>query len=435
MGNTWQRVGKRFNQQEIKIIMVGLDAAGKTTTLYKMKLGEVVTTIPTIGFNVETVNYKNINFTTWDVGGRGRVRPLWRHYYQNIDVLIFVVDSNDRDRIEECKDELWRFLTEDELKESILLVLANKQDLPNAMSTQEVTEKLDLTSIKERNWYIQGSCATKGDGLYEGLDWLKSTLTQQRLKKTMVKPVEETIPSLKNSVKNSWWTSIASYFARAASPKMGNTWQRVVKRFNQQEIKIIMVGLDAAGKTTTLYKLKLGEVVTTIPTLGFNVETVNYKNVNFITWDIGGRDQPRPLWRHYFQKADVLIFVVDSNDRDRIEEVKDELWRLLGEDELNEIILLVLANKQDLPNAMSTEEVTEKLDLTSIKERDWYIQGSCAIKGDGLYEALDWLKSTLTQQRLKKTIVKPVKETMLSSKNYVKNSWWTSLTSYFVRAE
>ncbi len=79
----------------------------------------------------------------------------------------------------------------------------------------------------------------------------------------------------------------------------------------------------------------------------------------------------RPLWRHYFQKADVLIFVVDSNDRDRIEEVKDELWRLLGEDELNEIILLVLANKQDLPNAMSTEEVTEKLDLTSIKERDW----------------------------------------------------------------
>ncbi len=79
----------------------------------------------------------------------------------------------------------------------------------------------------------------------------------------------------------------------------------------------------------------------------------------------------RPLWRHYFQKADVLIFVVDSNDRDRIEEVKDELWRLLGDDELNEIILLVLANKQDLPNAMSTEEVTEKLDLTSIKERDW----------------------------------------------------------------
>ncbi len=164
-------------------------------------------------------------------------RPLWRHYYQNIDVLIFVVDSNDRDRIEECKDELWRFLTEDELKESILLVLANKQDLPNAMSTQEVTEKLDLTSIKERNWCkypiiitcdclilsslcvnadIQGSCATKGDGLYEGLDWLKSTLTQQRLKKTMVKPVEETIPSSKNYVKNSWWTSIASYFVRAA---------------------------------------------------------------------------------------------------------------------------------------------------------------------------------------------------------------------------
>lgn len=85
---------------------VGLDAAGKTTILYKLKLGEIVTTIPTIGFNVETVEYKNICFTVWDVGGQDRIRPLWRHYFQNTQGLIFVVDSNDRERIAEAEKEL-----------------------------------------------------------------------------------------------------------------------------------------------------------------------------------------------------------------------------------------------------------------------------------------------------------------------------------------
>ena len=111
---------------------VGLDAAGKTTILYKLKLGEIVTTIPTIGFNVETVEYKNISFTVWDVGGQDKIRPLWRHYFQNTQGLIFVVDSNDRDRVSEARDELHRMLNEDELRDAVLLVFANKQDLPNA---------------------------------------------------------------------------------------------------------------------------------------------------------------------------------------------------------------------------------------------------------------------------------------------------------------
>lgn len=95
-----------FGKKQMRILMVGLDAAGKTTILYKLKLGEIVTTIPTIGFNVETVEYKNICFTVWDVGGQDKIRPLWRHYFQNTDGLIFVVDSNDRERIEEASKEL-----------------------------------------------------------------------------------------------------------------------------------------------------------------------------------------------------------------------------------------------------------------------------------------------------------------------------------------
>jgi len=157
-------------------LMVGLDAAGKTTILYNLKLGEIVTTIPTIGFNVETVEYKNISFTVWDVGGQDKIRPLWRHYFQNTQGLIFVVDSNDRERVTEAKEELGRMLGEDELRDAVLLVFANKQDLPNAMSPSEITEKLGLNVLRQRTWYIQATCATNGEGLYEGLDWLSNQL-------------------------------------------------------------------------------------------------------------------------------------------------------------------------------------------------------------------------------------------------------------------
>mmetsp|Transcript_1486 Transcript_1486/g.1995 ORF Transcript_1486/g.1995 Transcript_1486/m.1995 type:complete len:193 (-) Transcript_1486:107-685(-) len=181
---------KIMGKKEMRILMVGLDAAGKTTILYKLKLGEVVTTIPTIGFNVETVEYKNISFTVWDVGGQDKIRPLLRHYYQNAQGIIFVVDSNDKERIDDsqgadnsAKEELHRMLAEDELRDAILLVFANKQDLPNAMSVNEVTEKLGLNQLRNRQWYIQSTCATTGDGLYEGLDWLSNTLNKKKGKK------------------------------------------------------------------------------------------------------------------------------------------------------------------------------------------------------------------------------------------------------------
>jgi len=178
MGGSFGKIFKRlFSKKDMRILMVGLDAAGKTTILYKLKLGEIVTTIPTIGFNVETVEYKNINFTVWDVGGQDKIRPLWRHYFQNTQGLIFVVDSNDRERISEAAEELNKMLNEDELRDAAVLVFANKQDLPNAMSVAEVTDKLGLHQLRSRKWYIQSTCATSGDGLYEGLDWLSNVLS------------------------------------------------------------------------------------------------------------------------------------------------------------------------------------------------------------------------------------------------------------------
>ncbi|KAL7642669.1 UNVERIFIED_CONTAM: hypothetical protein RMT77_007234 [Armadillidium vulgare] len=180
MGLTLSTVFSRlFGKKQMRILMVGLDAAGKTTILYKLKLGEIVTTIPTIGFNVETVEYKNISFTVWDVGGQDKIRPLWRHYFQNTQGLIFVVDSNDRERISEAADELAKMLQEDELRDAVLLVFANKQDLPNAMTAAEVTDRLGLNQLRNRRWYIQATCAAQGQGLYEGLDWLSTELSKK----------------------------------------------------------------------------------------------------------------------------------------------------------------------------------------------------------------------------------------------------------------
>merc|ERR1719245_1070090 len=101
-----------MGKKEMRILMVGLDAAGKTTILYKLKLGEVVTTIPTVGFNVETVECKNISFTVWDIGGQDKIRKVWRHYYLGTAGVIFIIDSNDRDHIEDAREELTKMLAE-----------------------------------------------------------------------------------------------------------------------------------------------------------------------------------------------------------------------------------------------------------------------------------------------------------------------------------
>ena len=165
--------------RDIRVVMVGLDAAGKTTILYKMKLGEVITTIPTIGFNVETVQYKALNMTVWDVGGQTKIRPLWKYYYQNTNAVIYVCDSTDEERFAEAKAELHSLLQSDELRNAHLLVYANKQDAPNAQKPTDVAEKLGLTEIRNRPWYIQSSSALSGEGLYEGMDWLSRSLRQQ----------------------------------------------------------------------------------------------------------------------------------------------------------------------------------------------------------------------------------------------------------------
>jgi ADP-ribosylation factor-like protein 1 len=112
-----------WSSKEIRILILGLDNAGKTTLLYRLKIGEVVTTIPTIGFNVESVSYKNLNFNVWDLGGQTSIRPYWRCYYSNTAAVVFVVDSTDIERLGTAAEELSAMLGEEELRDAALLVL------------------------------------------------------------------------------------------------------------------------------------------------------------------------------------------------------------------------------------------------------------------------------------------------------------------------
>merc|ERR1712025_1236032 len=107
-----------------------------------------------------------------------KIRKLWRYYYHGTDAAIFVVDSSDRDRIEDAREELFKMLNEEEMRDAVVLVFANKQDLPGAMSASEVTDKLGLQNLRNRRWYIQATCAVQGHGLYEGLDWLSNELSK-----------------------------------------------------------------------------------------------------------------------------------------------------------------------------------------------------------------------------------------------------------------
>ncbi|CAO2187662.1 unnamed protein product [Urochloa humidicola] len=165
-----------FGNREARILVLGLDNAGKTTILYRLQMGEVVSTIPTIGFNVETVQYNNIKFQVWDLGGQTSIRPYWRCYFPNTQAIIYVVDSSDTDRLVTAKEEFHAILEEDELKGAVVLVYANKQDLPGALDDAAITESLELHKIKSRQWAIFKTSAIKGEGLFEGLDWLSNTL-------------------------------------------------------------------------------------------------------------------------------------------------------------------------------------------------------------------------------------------------------------------
>lgn len=188
-------------------------------------------------------------------------------------------------------------------------------------------------------------------------------------------------------------------------------------------IHIVMLGLDSAGKTTALYRLKFHQYLNTVPTIGFNCEKVRVKSesikgVTFVVWDIGGQDKLRPLWRSYTRCTDGIVFVVDSVDEERMEEAKMELLRTAKQPDNVNIPILVLANKQDLPGAKDHIEIARALGLNELPPSHlWHVQPACAVIGDGIEEGLEKLYDMITSRK---------KLAKISSSNKQKNKSFLS---------
>merc|ERR1711976_784807 len=167
---------KSSPEKELRILLLGLDNAGKTTLLKQLASEDVSHITPTQGFNIKSVQSEGFKLNVWDIGGQRKIRPYWKNYFENTDILIYVVDSADKKRIQESTDELMDLLDEEKLAGVPALIYANKQDLLTAVPAKDIAEAMTLTSIRNRKWQIQPCSALESTGINDGLEWCLKTL-------------------------------------------------------------------------------------------------------------------------------------------------------------------------------------------------------------------------------------------------------------------
>ncbi|KAG0367901.1 hypothetical protein BGX24_003053 [Mortierella sp. AD032] len=323
-------------QRDCKILMLGLDSSGKTAILYGLSTKSPVRLIPTIGFNVETLHTpQGERLTVWDISGRSRAH--WGYYTHGNTALVFVVDSTDYARINDAKEALWWIF----------------EDRPNAMTVSEIKEALDVENLPKgrnswpRRWHVQGASALMDGGLWEGIDWLCAQIKD------------------------------------AHNP--------------------IVVGMSAGGKTSLLCRLVYGECIDVSTILEYNFKDVTLslphpnQNTRFSFRDVSGSWGYRLLWDFFARNTVGVICVINSLEESSVTETKDSLWRMFEiNDTKKESVLLVFANMQDCPRALSAAEVRDLLELETMSEgRRWHVQESSVTTGEGIMEGMAWLATQL----------------------------------------
>jgi small GTP-binding protein len=163
------------SRNNFKIIILGIQNAGKTTILYRLSIGQLVKTTPTIGSNVEEISYNNVKLQAWDLGGQESTRSIWNVYYANTDAVIYVIDTHD-ESYDDSKTQFYKLLENETLKNAVILIYANKQDLPGAKNVSEIIRIYELDTIKDHIWHIQPCSAQTGEGLITGMKWLSDQL-------------------------------------------------------------------------------------------------------------------------------------------------------------------------------------------------------------------------------------------------------------------
>lgn len=166
-------------EKEMRVQILGLDNAGKTTVVKKFKDQDIHTISPTLGFNIDTQAFGDINLNFWDIGGQASLRSYWKNYYENTDGLIWVVDSCDKNRLNDCKAELRSMLKQEKLSGATLLIFCNKQDVEGALKEEEIRDFQELDLISTRHWGIIPCSAVTGFGLYDGIEWLVDDMSSR----------------------------------------------------------------------------------------------------------------------------------------------------------------------------------------------------------------------------------------------------------------
>ena len=359
--------------QNSRVLFLGADCVGKTSLLYQLKFNEKITTIPTIGFNVEDINYKDRKITIFDIGGGEKIRHLWKNYMPSTNCILYIINISDKERFDyflECFNGLLE--QKKEYGNIQIIIFGNKFNDKIEFEPEELLSKSNLPP--EISPYIIKGNITKNEGLEELLDYIYNNIE--------FKEIEEKINDNNDNNDND----------NEQEPKL-----------EKETYKVPMFGLDDSGKTKILYLLKLHEEILTIPTVGFNVEEINEPNweKSISIWDIGGNKKIRPLWRHYFKDINGLIWVYDISNKERIEESINELKKILNNPDMNKNMpLLIYANKSDLNiNDNKIEDFIERI-KDDINDRPYYII-ECNTKNIESYkEGLNWLYNNLIKESI-----------------------------------
>ena len=169
----------KLKEHQVRLLTLGLDNSGKTTIIKSILGQDPTSTSPTLGFTINTLRYGKNTINFWDIGGQTTIRSYWRNYFEETDGVIWVVDSGDKLRLKDCKEELHNLLKQEKLAGATLIVLCNKQDINGALKVEEIKNLLELESITSRHWMIMPCCGLTGEGLKEGLNWIMDDISSR----------------------------------------------------------------------------------------------------------------------------------------------------------------------------------------------------------------------------------------------------------------